>query len=493
MKGASKEDMNKKVESIMQSVGLKQCEDSIIGIPGQLKGISGGESKRLSFAAELLTDPMVMFCDEPTSGLDSFRAQTVVQVLKSMAASGKTIVATIHQPSSEIFHMFDDLYIMGEGKLCFAGTIDESVQFFTGLGFRCPPNYNLADHIIHTLAIVPGEELDRRKRVQDICKSYQVSSFGEKYRALIEANAVRVTKSKHHLSTIFSLNAYYTSPCNQIKWLLYRNFKRIIRDPYLVAIKILEALVLALILGAIYFKVPFDEQVVMNYSGILFFLCTDICYDVVYGTVDRFPQDIPMMNRDRTSGLYSPTAFYFAQLICSVLSGLIVVFIRVTVIYWMVDFDLKDYHDQVGLFFFVLLVYEIIMQVTVAYGLMICSIGGSMSMSMALANPFMLIPLLFTGFFISAKSIPSFLRWICYTSFFYYGFETLSILLWRKAKQTQAKCHGNQTAGVPYEKLLADRGYSEDNLSRNIIMLFVLLCCYHIIALIALNVRYRRR
>lgn len=86
--------------------------------------------RRLSFAAEVLTNPSMMFCDEPTSGLDSFMALNVVQVLKGMAQTGKTVVCTIHQPSSELYAMFDKLLLMAEGRVAFIGTPEEADLFF---------------------------------------------------------------------------------------------------------------------------------------------------------------------------------------------------------------------------------------------------------------------------------------------------------------------------------------------------------------------------
>lgn len=71
-----------------------------------------------------------MFCDEPTSGLDSFMAQNVVSVLKSMASKGKTVICTIHQPSSEMFAMFDKILLMAEGRVAFLGKPDDAVNFF---------------------------------------------------------------------------------------------------------------------------------------------------------------------------------------------------------------------------------------------------------------------------------------------------------------------------------------------------------------------------
>lgn len=116
---------------IYPQLSLNKCENTRIGTPGRVKGISGGEQKRLSFASEVLTNPPLMFCDEPTSGLDSFIALNVVQVLKGMAQSGKTVICTIHQPSSELYAMFDKLLLMAEGRVAFLGTPEEADLFFT--------------------------------------------------------------------------------------------------------------------------------------------------------------------------------------------------------------------------------------------------------------------------------------------------------------------------------------------------------------------------
>ena len=74
-----------------------------------VKGISGGERKRTSIGYELITRPSLLLCDEPTSGLDSFMAMSIVETMKNLAKNGKTIICTIHQPSSELFEMFDKI------------------------------------------------------------------------------------------------------------------------------------------------------------------------------------------------------------------------------------------------------------------------------------------------------------------------------------------------------------------------------------------------
>ncbi|XP_014681141.1 PREDICTED: protein white-like isoform X1 [Priapulus caudatus] len=161
-----------RVDESLTELGLKKCENTLIGVPGRLKGISGGEKKRLAFASEVLTNPKLMFCDEPTSGLDSFMAQNVVTVLKSLANRGKTILCTIHQPSSEVYAMFDRVLLMAEGRTAYLGPKQQVHSFFGSLNYRCPQNFNPADFYIHTLAVVPSREQECKLTVKKISDAF---------------------------------------------------------------------------------------------------------------------------------------------------------------------------------------------------------------------------------------------------------------------------------------------------------------------------------
>ena len=121
----------------------------MIGRPDQgQRGISGGERKRLGLASEVLTNPSIMFCDEPTSGLDSFMAASVVDILRKLARQGRTVICTIHQPSSQIVEMFDQVLLMAEGRTAFLGEVSAANKFLESCGFPCPAHYNPADHWI---------------------------------------------------------------------------------------------------------------------------------------------------------------------------------------------------------------------------------------------------------------------------------------------------------------------------------------------------------
>ena len=120
-----------RVEEVIKEFALVKCRDVKVGVHGFIKGISGGELKRLAFACQLLNDPQILFCDEPTSGLDSYMAYNVVETLRSLAeAKKKTIICTIHQPSSRVFELFDKVLLMAEGRIAYLGDRTRAESFF---------------------------------------------------------------------------------------------------------------------------------------------------------------------------------------------------------------------------------------------------------------------------------------------------------------------------------------------------------------------------
>ena len=136
---------------IISELGLVKCENTMVGNE-LIRGVSGGERKRLNIGTELVTDPSLVFLDEPTSGLDSFSAQSVMQMLLKLAKNSRTIVTTIHQPRSSIFQMFDSLMLLSEGRCMYFGPAQESIAYFTRLGFACPPNFNPGDYFMDILS-----------------------------------------------------------------------------------------------------------------------------------------------------------------------------------------------------------------------------------------------------------------------------------------------------------------------------------------------------
>jgi ABC-type multidrug transport system ATPase subunit len=124
------EEIGKRVIQVLENLGLDQRKDLKVGTPLD-KTISGGQRKRLNIALELIREPAVLFLDEPTSGLSSRDSENVIDLLKELSLKGKLIFVVIHQPSSDIYKMFDKMIIMDTGGYpAYYGPPVEAVTYF---------------------------------------------------------------------------------------------------------------------------------------------------------------------------------------------------------------------------------------------------------------------------------------------------------------------------------------------------------------------------
>jgi ABC-type multidrug transport system ATPase subunit len=140
-------DKIKRAMDVADLLNLHGCLDNLVG-SSLIKGISGGEKRRLSLGMEMITNPSILYLDEPTSGLDSYTAYKVARILRNVAHRyGRTVVCTIHQPSSEVYNVFDDLIVLAEGQVLYHGPVANMVPYFATLGYTCPNNFNPADFL----------------------------------------------------------------------------------------------------------------------------------------------------------------------------------------------------------------------------------------------------------------------------------------------------------------------------------------------------------
>jgi ABC transport system ATP-binding/permease protein len=125
--------IHKKVIDLLHAVGLYEVKDLIVGTPLDKK-LSGGQRKRLNIALELIREPSILFVDEPTSGLSSRDSEMIMDLLKDLTLKGKLIFVVIHQPSSDIFKMFDRLFILDQGGyLIYDGNPIDALVYFKNL------------------------------------------------------------------------------------------------------------------------------------------------------------------------------------------------------------------------------------------------------------------------------------------------------------------------------------------------------------------------
>lgn len=140
------------VEKLITRMGLAHIRDSIIG-GESVRGVSGGQRKRVNIALELITEPPLLFLDEPTSGLDATSTMEVLMVLRQLADTGKTIIMTIHQPRIEAFQKVDQLLLLTKGgRLAYFGPAGDAGAYFSQRSaLPLMPQSNPADYVIDAL------------------------------------------------------------------------------------------------------------------------------------------------------------------------------------------------------------------------------------------------------------------------------------------------------------------------------------------------------
>lgn len=172
----SREEKTQRAEDLIVQMGLSHCADHFVG--GHLKkGISGGEKRRVSIAIQILADPLVLLLDEPTSGLDVWTASSVLDVLRVLAAEGRTIVMTAHQCRSDAFETFDRVLLLTRGgSVAYSGDGENILPHFSKLGFDCGLHTNPADFILDLITVdlqrQEKEEMSRR-RVDRLSKIWE--------------------------------------------------------------------------------------------------------------------------------------------------------------------------------------------------------------------------------------------------------------------------------------------------------------------------------
>ena len=147
---------------------LEKCADTMMGSPTEKGGVSGGERKRTSIGMELITNPAVLFLDEPTTGLDTYTAFSIMDTLHSLAAAGRTVVTTIHQPSSDMFHLFDDLLILAEGQIVYQGPRTTSVGYFGQIGYLSNPKSETRKPTSETRRLLHNLQIPHNPRVDSV-------------------------------------------------------------------------------------------------------------------------------------------------------------------------------------------------------------------------------------------------------------------------------------------------------------------------------------
>jgi len=469
-------------------LGLSKSENTVIGITGRIKGISGGEMKRLSFASEVLTNPPIMFCDEPTSGLDAFMAASVMDMMRTLARQGRTVICTIHQPSSKIFSEFDRLLMLAEGRTAYLGPASGAAAFFQGCDRPCPLNYNPADHFVEVLAIQPGREEESKDEVKRICHQFTKSKEGQELLEQVAEEESAITETGQQDAD--SRSPYKASWPAQFRALAWRNALALIKEPLLVKVRIIQAIVIALILGVIYLGQDLDQSGIQNINGALFVVITNMSFGNIFAVVNVFCAELPIFLREHWNGMYRVDAYFITKQLVDLPLFIIEPTIHLSILYFMVGLD-----PAAEKFLMALVIVLLVVQVVVSLGYFLSCAASKVDIALAI-GPVVIIPfMLFGGFYLNTGDV-GWLIWLKYASWFQYGFSALMINQWEGV--TNITCPAQpEDHFIPCittgEQVLEQLSFDKGDFALDIGMLVVLSCIFRTLAFTVLALKARRK
>ncbi|CAH9133304.1 unnamed protein product [Cuscuta epithymum] len=328
----TRSDVDEIVENVMMEMGLQECGDHLIG-NWHLRGISGGEKKRLSIALENLTQPRLLFLDEPTSGLDSAAAYFVVHVLKNAALCGRTVVCSIHQPSSEVFALFDDLCLLSSGETIYFGEAKWAVEFFADSGFPCPNRRNPSDHFLrsinsdfdHVTETLIGSQRIKDPRESSGSTVYLPTSeirarLLQKYR--YSKYASRTKSRAQEMSSLKGFAIEDELGGNQARWwvqlvtLIRRSTKNMSRDFGYYWLRIIIYLIVSTSVGTVFYNVGTNHSAVLARGACGGFISGFMSFMSI-GGFPSFIEEMKIFYKERRNGHYGVGLFILSNFISS--------------------------------------------------------------------------------------------------------------------------------------------------------------------------------
>ncbi|KAJ6425790.1 hypothetical protein OIU84_026381 [Salix udensis] len=304
----TKQEIHSVVDNIIMEMGLQDCADTKIG-NWHSRGISTGEKKRLSIGVETLTNPHVLFLDEPTTGLDSASAFFVIRALRNMAYDGKAVICSIHQPSSDVFSLLDDLLLLSAGETVYFGEAKMAVKFFAEAGFPCPTRRNPSDHFLRCINLDFDIIAEALLRYQNIC----------------EDPAIKPNKR---------INA---SSWKQLSTLTHRSFVNMHRDIGYYWLRMALYVLISISIGVLFFNIGTDQGTILERAKcVCFSYGFMICLSC--GGVPFFIEEMKVFRRERFGGDYGEAVLVLSNFFSSFPYLVAISLLSGTIIYYMVKF-----------------------------------------------------------------------------------------------------------------------------------------------------------
>ncbi|KAG0784732.1 hypothetical protein G6F16_008005 [Rhizopus arrhizus] len=429
--------INKVLFMLGNMLGLTKQMNTMVG-NAYVRGLSGGERKRMSIAEQMTTESSINCWDCSTRGLDAASALDYARSLRIMTdVLKKTTIATLYQASNNIFSLFDKVLLLDEGRCIYFGPTELAQSYFESLGFHCPNRKSIPDFLTglcnpNEREIKPGYEgvapefaVDFEKRYFESSIHQNMVSDFEAYQASVQqekpADTFRQAVDAEHQKRASKKAPYTASFYQQVKALTIRQFYLNLTDIGALISRYGTVLIQSLITASCFFKMHADGAGAFSRGGALFFAVLFNSF-ISQSELMSFLMGRPILEKHKQYALYRPSAFYIAQVVMDVPYAIVQVLLFEICAYFMMGLKLTA-----GAFFSFFIVLFFINMCMNGFFRFFGASTSSFFLATQLSGVILIAVTTYTGYTIPYNKMHPWLFWIYYINPLTYGYKALLI------------------------------------------------------------------
>ena len=437
--GVSKDTLAKHLRDVvMAAFGIRHTINTKVG-NDFIRGVSGGERKRVSIAEATLSHAPLQCWDNSTRGLDSANAVEFCKTLRLQADTFSiTPAVAIYQAPQAAYDLFDKAIVLYEGREIFFGRADAAKEYFVNIGFQCPERQTTADFLTsmtspHERIVRPGFE---HKVPRSSSEFEVVWKNSPEYKALLDD--IAQYEQEHPIGGQDLMNfqrsrrlqqsklqrpssAYTLSYVQQVQLCLWRGFRRLEADPSLTLTQLFGNFIIALIVGSVFYNLDETTSSFFSRGTILFFALVMNALSSLLEILTLYAQRGIIEKHERFA-LYHPSAEAIASILTDMPYKLLNTITLNLTLYFM-----SNLRRESGPFFFFLLVMFLLTLVMSMLFRTIASVTRTLAEALAPGSVFVIGIIVYTGFVIPPNYMLGWSRWIKYINPLGYGFESLMV------------------------------------------------------------------
>ncbi|XP_061343409.1 pleiotropic drug resistance protein 1-like isoform X2 [Gastrolobium bilobum] len=401
---------------VLRILGLEVCADTIIG-NAMIRGISGGQRKRVTTGEMLVGPAKVLFMDEISTGLDSSTTFQIVNSLKQYVHIMKgTAVISLLQPAPETYNLFDDIILLSDSHIVYQGPREHVLEFFESMGFKCPERKGVADFLQEVTSRkdqeqywIHREEPYRFVTAKEFSEALLTFHVG---RNLEEELSTEFDKSKSHPAAL-TTQKYGVGKWELLKACLSREYLLMKRNSFVYIFKLCQLAVMAIIALTIFLRTEMHRDSVIHggiYVGAIFFGVSMILFNGM-AELSMVVSRLPVFYKQREFLFFPPWTFALPAWILKIPLTFVEVGVWVFLTYYVIGFD-----PDVERLFRQYLILVLLSQTASSLFRLIAAVGRELKVALTLGSFVLAILFAMSGFVLSKDNMKKWWLWGFYIS-----------------------------------------------------------------------------